>query len=123
MPRPGPVRATLADTTLFGGAHFMRELGGGALGLHGGPVGDGWRGPAEVQVVEFSDCVGELIADDLAQHLAGSHQEGSVFSGEQMVEGGFGVFVVAAGASTSPIALRHERIAAQKLTHAVVGTT
>lgn len=74
----------------------MCERGGGTVGLQSGPVGDGRRGPAEVQVVEFADCVGELVADDVAQHLGDRDQEVSVFGGEQMVEGRLGVGVVAA---------------------------
>lgn len=52
------------------------------LGLHGGPVGDGRCGPPEVQGVEFADCVGELITDDVPQHFDGRNQEVSVFRSE-----------------------------------------
>jgi hypothetical protein len=77
------------------GPRLLGERGGDRVGLQGGAVGDSGCGAAEVQVVEFADGVGELVADDFVQHLGGCDQEVPVLGGEQVVEGRLGVGGVA----------------------------
>jgi hypothetical protein len=64
--------------------------------LKGGPVGDSRCDPAEVEIVELSERIGELVADDFPEHLYSRDEQVLVLGGEKVVEGWFGIGAVAA---------------------------